>query len=334
MPTGAPAYAPASKTTRPCSAVRVPSRRAPVFSSNTAAGAGVVARNSSRRVMTTETGRRSCRASAAARGSSRTNFAAECATERRGDDFHLVLGQAQHLADLRAREEQPLGARPDRQGAERIDGGQGRTGFEIALVHHGRRVAPLDDHVGLGEPSGDIAAVEVLRADHVGPHVFLQPRAPGGGAMHGQLFLAARAGRRAHAWRILAHGLDRVDGGGQDVVLDLHQRGGVLRDGRRLGGHGHHGMPREQRAIDGERRLAARRGIDLDELQITRGEDTEDARHLRRGLGVDPRDARVGVRAQDQTHVHHAGQGEVRGVAREAGHLLAAVHAAQRLSDC
>jgi hypothetical protein len=75
MPTGAPANAPASNTTRACMAVSVPSRRAPILTSNTADGAGVVARKSSVRDITTDTGRRSRRVSAAASGSSSTNFA-------------------------------------------------------------------------------------------------------------------------------------------------------------------------------------------------------------------------------------------------------------------
>jgi hypothetical protein len=75
MPTGAPAYAPASKMHRAWSAVSRPSRVTPVRSSKIEAGAGVVDRNSSERVITTETGRFRIMASAPARGSRSANFA-------------------------------------------------------------------------------------------------------------------------------------------------------------------------------------------------------------------------------------------------------------------
>ena len=74
MLVGAPGNAPASKITRARSAVSVPSRLAPVVSSTMAGGAGVVARNSSLRDMTIETGRCTATVRAAASGSSRTNL--------------------------------------------------------------------------------------------------------------------------------------------------------------------------------------------------------------------------------------------------------------------
>src|SRR3990172_10761866 len=150
--------------TRAWSAVSVPSLATPVRSSKTLAGERQ-------------------------RGSQRLEedeLAAEAAAERRRDDAHLVLGQAQGLGDFGARVEERLGGRPHGDVAERVHLREGRARLEVALVDDTRAVGALDDDVRLGEALGDVAAREVLGARDVGPERFRERRAAAGRAVLAQ----------------------------------------------------------------------------------------------------------------------------------------------------
>src|SRR5207302_2718725 len=92
-------------------------------------------------------------------------------------------------------------------------------------------------------------------------------------------------------------------------------------------------MADEDDAADGQRAAPAVRRVGLHERQVVAGEDADDAGLGRRGAAVDPDDAGVGVGAQDQARVEHAGQTKVAGVACRPRRLLAAVEARYRLAD-
>ena len=66
---------------------------------------------------------------------------------------------------------------------------------------------------------------------------------------------------------------ERVDRGGQDLVLDLDQVEGLLGDGQLVGGHGGDRLADEHDAIDGQHGVGPRRGLALQLGDVGRGED-------------------------------------------------------------
>jgi hypothetical protein len=190
----------------------------------------------------------------------------------------------------------------------RVHGRHRRPGLEVALVHHRRGVAALDDDIGLGEPAGDITPVEVLGADHVRTHVLVETLSPCGGGHH-------------------------VHGRSQGLVRDLHEAGRVLRDRRRLRHDRGDRLPDEEDAVGGEGRPGARRRVRPGRPQAPGGDDAHDAGHRLGRLGVDPREARVRMRAQDEPDVQHVGELDVRGEAGEPDHLLGPVDPPHGPSD-
>src|SRR3990170_626953 len=110
-------------------------------------------------------------------------LAAEAAAERRRDDAHLVLGQAERFRHLGARVEERLGGGPHGDAAERVHLRHGRARLEVALVDDARAVGALDDEMRLGEALGYVAAGEVLGARDVGPERFPERRAAAGRAV-------------------------------------------------------------------------------------------------------------------------------------------------------
>ena len=89
---GTPANASASRVARPCRADAACRPTPPPSSTPTPpAGAGMVDRNSSRRVMTTETGRQNYRTRAAARRLQQGELPPNAPAEQHGHDLHLVV---------------------------------------------------------------------------------------------------------------------------------------------------------------------------------------------------------------------------------------------------
>lgn len=152
--------------------------------------------------------------------------------------------------------------------------------------------------------------------------------------MHPQRFLVAAPGAgRADERRVGAHGRQGIDGGGQLLVVDADERGGVLGDGLGLGDDGGDGLAVEDDAVAGQRGAAAVGRVGRGERQVAAGEDGDDAGTRRRGGGVDGDDSGVGVRAQHEPRVQHARQADVARVADEPGGLRRAVGPGERAAD-
>ena len=260
-------------------------------------------------------------------------LAAEAAAQRRGHDAHLMLGQSERLGHLRARVEERLRRGPHRDTAEGVHRGDGHAGLEITLVDHARAVGALDHDVGLGKALDDVTASEVLRARDVGGKRFREGGASAGRPVLTQLRVIALTGALAHEGRLGTHGLERVDGRGQDLVLDLDESGGVLGHGLALRDHGDHRVADEAYPIEGERAAVAVRGILVGQGQIAPGEDTNHAGHRPSRARIHLEHARMRMVREHEPRMKHAGLNEIGGKAGETRGLLASVHAGQRLSD-
>ena len=102
----------------------------------------------------------------------------------------------------------------------------------------------------------------------------------------------------------------RIDGGLEFLVLDGHEAGGILGRSLALGHDGGDGMPVEEGFASGQGLARARQVLSGGERQVARGIDADHARHAARRLGVDASDARVGIGAEHQPRVQHAGERE------------------------
>ena len=136
--------------------------------------------------------------------------------------------------------------------------------------------------------------------------------------------LGARLGHRRRAG---LHGLERIDGGGQDVVLDLDQVERLLGDGQLVGGDGGHRMADEHHAVDGQDRMGPRGRLALQLRDVGRGEDGPHAGQRPRLAGVDAHDARVRVGAAEELGVEQAAGLEIRDVLHLTGDLLGPIRA-------
>ncbi len=154
-----------------------------------------------------------------------------------------------------------------------------------------------------------------------------------GGSALAQLGVVAVAAPLTHHRRLGAHGLERVDRRGQDLVLDLDQGGGVLGDRLALGHHGDHGMADEAHPLQGERAAVAVRRILLGQGQIAAREDADHAGHGPSRARIHLDHARMRMVREHEPRVEHAGLHEIGGEAGEARGLLASVHAGQGLAD-
>ena len=244
-----------------------------------------------------------------------------------------MLGQAERFRDLGARVEERLCRGPHRDIAEGVDRGQRGARLEVALVHHGRAVGPLDHHVRFGKSLGDVAAREVLRAGDIGRQDLLQGPAAPRRAVLAELGLVAFTPGAPHHRRVWTHRVQSVHNRGQDLVLDDDERRGVLGHGLALGDDGRHGMADEADVVQRERAAVTVRRVLLAKRQIASGEDADHARQGRGRAPVDLDDAGAGVMREHEARVERAGLGEIGGETREAGRLLAPVHAAQRAAD-
>ncbi len=141
-----------------------------------------------------------------------------------------------------------------------------------------------------------------------------------------------------NAWRVGPERVGHGDGG-QGLVLDRELREGVFSELGALGHHESHGLTGVR--DDLSRQDFGTRGCDQALVRheqrqpaelndIVPNDDVDDATMLPRAVGVDPREARVGVRAAVDRHVEHSRQRYVGDVPPAAGSeplVLAAAHA-------
>ena len=213
----------------------------------------------------------------------------------------------------------PLGRSPQFRLAVRAIARKAGLRLDIALVHRLGVELALDDHLGLRESRGDVAAAVLQAFGHVG----------------GPLRL------RLDPYRILAfvqqrgarlHRLDHVDHMRQHLVFDLDQRQRRLR--HRFGGRRHrrhrmavvehllarHHVARDVAEIDHQ--FAHRRHFIRHFGEIVARHHRLDPGQRQRGRNVDGLDARVSVRAAQYLADQLSGQVVVGAEARAAGHLV------------
>ena len=207
-------------------------------------------------------------------------------------------------------------------------------GLEIALMDHRHPVRLLDDHVGLGEALGHVAAVQprLLRdVDGLGRLGFrLGDRHGTVGHRLAGVGLGPGLGDRGGAG---LHRLEGIDGRGQDFVLDLDQVERLLADGRLVSGHGGDRMPDEHHAVDGQHRMCPRRRLALQLRNVGGGEDRPHAGQRARLARVDADDAGMRVRAAEELGVEQAAGLDVRDVLNLTGDLLRTIRARDREPD-
>ena len=152
--------------------------------------------------------------------------------------------------------------------------------LDVALVDAGRPELALDHDVGLLEALGDVALLEVevdgdvgrlvsLLAHRVGAHVVVQQR------------------------RVVLHRVEHPGDAGQQLVLDLDLRRGLLGDVEVGGGDGRHGVALVEHLPCGQAVGRQVRQVDspaspmmailfFQVREIVGGDDGEHARHLQR----------------------------------------------------
>ena len=256
----------------------------------------------------------------------RADLAAEAAAALHRDDLDGVLGQLENLGHLGPRVERPLRARPQRQLAVGVPLGQHRVRFQVALVNHRDPVGLLDDHVGLGEALGHVAAPELRLLGDVDRLGRLRLRRHARHAAVGERFARIGLGSGfGDGRRSRLHGLERIDGGGQHLVADIDEIEGFLGDRQLVGGHRRDRLPDEDHAIDGQHGVGARRRLALQLGNVGGRDDRAHARKRPRPARVDTHDTRVSVRAAQELGVQQAARLEIGDVLHLAGHLFRSV---------
>ena len=208
-------------------------------------------------------------------------LAAETPTDRHGGDGDLVVAQAQHTRHHRAGVEQRLGRGVNEQVAEGVDVHGARLGFQIRLRDPVRVVFAFDDDVSSSQTGGNVAAFEPRATRDIGLGRIVRARiAGGGGAVHGQLFLAQLTpvllNRNAGGQRF-----DEIDRSRHVFVLDVDQVRGVFRGTLGFGENRHHGMSDVHHTVEREQDLAGLGcGFCIRNGQIASGEHGDDAGHL------------------------------------------------------
>ena len=232
----------------------------------------------------------------------------EAAAHIIGDDPHLIVGEIQQV---------------DEGALEAV--GALRRGVNGELLGSG---IPIGHHAATFQKKGPAAMQGELLAIHM--------RRVGEGLvgvadLHGHLGDDVACGAALGQRRARDDRLARIDGGGQHLVIDLHQRRRVFRDIAAFGHDDGDGFARETGLVLGERpgheglldggmghieRQAARaHGLG----QIRMGQHGHDAGQGQRRALVDALDQRMGVGAAHEGGVQHARQLHVIHIAALAG---------------
>ncbi len=230
-------------------------------------------------------------------------LAAEPAADLGRDRADLRNIDAEQFGAIGAHHELALARAPDRAlavGRHRDDAGMR---LDISLVHRLRRVAALDDDIGLAEPGfgvalgeghplGDVRRMGRLGIDALGEQIVVQQRSVG------------------------LHRLFDVDDVRQHMVVDLDQLAGFLGDRRRGGGDGGHCVPVIERPLarhaigrqvsEIHRPFADERLFRGDRREILPSDHRLDPGQCPGLLGVDRQDAGVRMRAALDLAPQHA----------------------------
>jgi hypothetical protein len=94
-------------------------------------------------------------------------LAAEAAADPRGEDAHVLRGEAEDVAQLVAHEVGHLRARAQHEAPVGVEPSPGRVGLEGGVAHALGLPGSRDDRGGLGDRGVDVAHLRV----HLGEHV-------------------------------------------------------------------------------------------------------------------------------------------------------------------
>ncbi len=237
----------------------------------------------------------------------KVDLAAEAATDVARDHANLVLWDARDDRKDEARDVRILRRVPDRQlvgawvplrdGAARLHGVGDQPLLDEAL---------LDDDLGIGEGSIDVAVVELPMIIEIAWHVVMQLRSTRLGCLH---FV------HHHRQRLVVR-LDQMHGVARQCGVVRHDGSHSVAGVANAVGR-HHRIRRHLQIGVGQQPDAGHR-VDL-AREVLAGDDRP---HAGRDLGlgdIQPGDARMGVGAAHDGHVEHAGQLDVVGVKAAAG---------------
>ena len=243
----------------------------------------------------------------------------EAAADVRGDHPDRALGNAEPRGQRRAHRMRDLGRVPER---ERLVAGLPARQAAARLERHVRLAALVeahrDDPVCRAEGRRDVAVGEYALIGTVRRNRLVDQRQPGIlgalGIDHGRKRRVLHVDEGAGVLDLIALLADHA---GHEIADEADL---VHRQGRHL-----HGQEPLDRRRDPERRRHAR--------EVVAGQHGDDARLTARGVGVDPKNARVGVRAADEGGVQHARRREVADVAAAPEDQLLRLARAQRRAD-
>ena len=231
--------------------------------------------------------------------------------------FRYASRSGQRLPDIIGH----LAADPDVHTAAVVDVDEHCLRLDVALVDALRHVGVLDDQIGLGEATLQVAFFEkgfvvgigrlrhLLREADVGVEVGMQYR------------------------RVVLERCERFKHCRQFFVLDLNHLERALGDVLVVSGDGGHALATEADAIVGQNRHVLHRPAPQSAPDISAGDDGVDAGDLLRRSRVDADDTGVGVGTMEGLAPEGAGQGHIRRVAGLARRLLLAIYPARWLPN-
>ena len=279
----------------------MPSARAPSFTSIVAAWRLIVCHSSLRGSDELHRPARLARQRGRDRLGAEEGLRAERAAHRRADDPDPLLRDLEDPREVLAQVERRLRPGPDLEPVA-VPAGDGRVRLHVRVVGGRGAERLLDDDVRLGEARVDVAVADRERVADVRARLRAKREVRGRAAGDRVLLVdERRAGLR---------GLDRVEDGGQLLVVDLDERGCLLGLALGLCGDGCDGIADEAGAVDREHgRVLDLAAVPAQPAHVV-GRERDDAV----GHG-DGEDAGVRVERADDARVQHPGQLDVLGVA-------------------
>ncbi len=250
-----------------------------------------------------------------------------------GIDRNLLRRKVENLGQVVALGELTLGGHPDGEVAgDRVPGGRGRLGLDVALMHHGDAVGVLHDDVSFGKALGHVTLPEDDAVGDVAGLLGLLPlnrftgmevhRLPVG------LTFVADNGRGG------LHGLQRIEHVGKRSVGHLNEVQCPFGRAQILGNYYRHRLSDEESPTTSQKVVASRGRVVLGDVgQIGRGDD---GHHTGEGLGaagVNVEDISVGVGATQHLCMKQTRETDIGTEDGPARYLIPSVYARQWFAD-
>ena len=257
-------------------------------------------------------------------------LAAESAADLHGDYLDVGNRYAQDVGRLVPNVEMSLAAAPD---SNAVVGGpqrRGGMGFDVALMHRLGTELPLYNDVGFREALLDIAGLEEEVVGDVGAlaGVVLRPKAAGSHVGVGRVGKPLMEDRR-----VVLHGFQYVNHGGQNLVVHVNQLQSLFRDMCGSRGHGCNRVSLVQGFIGRHTVVAEKLWVDHSPfaqvydpsrrlVKVGRGHHRLYSGQRQSPTGVDALDPGVGVGASEHLGVKQPRQVDVRAVPGPSSNLF------------